>query len=104
MPKALARLPSGGGAGKPIDPMGSGTSDRPGTDEMKVMMRKSAKGFSAYVPKKDLEEPVVEQEKEALWGGWVKLRNGWVLDLPEMAADTRLPITVVAKKRGGEDD
>ena len=52
------------------------------------------------MPKKDLEEPIVETEKEALWGGWVKLKNGWMLLLPEMAADTRLPITVEAKKMG----
>jgi nitrogen fixation protein NifT len=70
---------------------------------MKIMMRMSPKGLSAYVPKKDLEEPVVEQERADLWGGWVRLKNGWVLDLPEMAADTRLPITVVARKRGGEE-
>ncbi|MFA5119633.1 putative nitrogen fixation protein NifT [Zavarzinia sp.] len=70
---------------------------------MKVMIRKAATGLSVYVPKKDLEEGVVEIEREALWGGWVKLANGWILDLPEMAADTRLPITVNAKKRGGED-
>ena len=30
---------------------------------MKVMIRQSAKGLSAYVAKKDLEEPIVSQEK-----------------------------------------
>ena len=70
---------------------------------MKVMIRRATTGLSVYVPKKDLEEHVTETEHEALWGGWVRLSNGWVLDLPEMAADTRLPITVNAKKRGGED-
>ena len=29
---------------------------------MKVMIRKTAKGLSAYIPKKDLEEPVIEVE------------------------------------------
>lgn len=67
---------------------------------MKVMVRKVAAGYSVYVPKKDLEEAVVEAEKPALWGGWIKLKNGWTLALPEMAADTRLPITVEAKKLG----
>lgn len=68
---------------------------------MKVMIRRNDKGaLSAYVPKKDLEEPIVEQEKPELWGGTVKLANGWQLVLPEMAADTRLPITVEAKKIG----
>lgn len=66
---------------------------------MKVMIRRAEGVLSAYVPKKDLEEPVVETERETLWGGWIKLANGWVLELPEMADDTRLPITVEARKR-----
>jgi nitrogen fixation protein NifT len=70
---------------------------------MKVMIRRSDKGLSAYVPKKDLEEPIVEVEKETLWGGAVKLKNGWTLILPEMPDDTRLPITVNARKLGEED-
>ena len=66
---------------------------------MKVMMRKTSTGqLSAYVPKKDLEEFVVAQEKPGLWGGTVTLANGWVLALPEMAETTVLPITVEAKK------
>lgn len=67
---------------------------------MKVMIRRTPAGLSAYVPKKDLEEAIVEVEKPELWGGWVKLRNGWTLALPDLAADTRLPITVEAKKLG----
>ena len=71
---------------------------------MKVMFRRSSAGaLSAYVPKKDLEEPVVAQEKTELWGGTVTLANGWVLALPEMAADTRLPITVEARRLSGGD-
>ena len=66
---------------------------------MKIMVRKVAAGYSVYVPKKDLEEPVVETELDTLWGGWGRLANGWILDLPEMAADTKLPITVNARKR-----
>jgi len=70
---------------------------------MKVMMRRNAAGvLSAYVPKKDLEEPVVAQEKAGLWGGTVTLANGWLLALPEMAAGTTLPITVEARKLSGE--
>ncbi|PWC39099.1 putative nitrogen fixation protein NifT [Azospirillum sp. TSO35-2] len=69
---------------------------------MKVMIRKVADHYTIYVAKKDLEEPIVAMEKPALWGGWVKVANGWTLDLPEMPADTRLPITVEAKKRGAE--
>jgi nitrogen fixation protein NifT len=70
---------------------------------MKVMIRRDQKGvLSAYVPKKDLEEPIVSQEKEALWGGTVTLANGWVLSLPEMAEGTHLPITVEAKRLSGD--
>ena len=65
---------------------------------MTVMIRRTTTGISAYVPKKDLEEAIVEIEKPQLWGGWVKLKNGWRLALPDLAADTRLPITVEAKK------
>ncbi|HXW22713.1 MAG TPA: putative nitrogen fixation protein NifT [Rhodomicrobium sp.] len=70
---------------------------------MKVMIRKTSDGkISAYVPKKDLEEPIVSMEKPEMWGGVVTLQNGWRLELPQMAADTKLPITVEARKRGGE--
>lgn len=70
---------------------------------MKVMMRRNAAGvLSAYVPKKDLEEPVVAQEKADLWGGTITLANGWLLALPEMAPGTSLPITVEARKLSGE--
>ncbi|MCK7472579.1 MAG: putative nitrogen fixation protein NifT [Rhodopseudomonas palustris] len=66
---------------------------------MKVMIRKGAQGqLSAYVPKKDLEEPIVAMEKPEMWGGQITLANGWQLELPDLAADTRLPITVEARK------
>lgn len=67
------------------------------------MIRKCENGFSVYVPKKDLEEPVVKADSETLWGGVVTLKNGWRLDLPDMPADTRLPITVEARKLSGND-
>ncbi len=66
---------------------------------MKVMIRRNTQGvLSAYVAKKDLEEPIVAQERTDLWGGTIRLANGWQLLLPDMAADTRLPITVEAKR------
>ena len=66
---------------------------------MKIMIRRNAAGvLSAYVPKKDLEEPVSQMEKPGMWGGLITLANGWQLELPEMAEDTRLPITVEARK------
>jgi nitrogen fixation protein NifT len=68
---------------------------------MKVMMRLDSDGrLSAYVPKKDLEEPVVAQENPGLWGGTITLANGWRLQMPDMAPDTKLPITVEARKLG----
>ena len=70
---------------------------------MKVMFRRSSTGaLSAYVPKKDLEEPIVAQELEGLWGGTITLGNGWLLALPEMAAGTSLPITVEARRLSGD--
>nr|WP_294511040.1 putative nitrogen fixation protein NifT [uncultured Rhodopila sp.] len=70
---------------------------------MKVMVRQAAGVLSIYVPKKDLEEVVVEKELETIWGGWVRLKNGWVLEMPAMETPPRLPITVNARKRGEED-
>ncbi|WP_095205102.1 putative nitrogen fixation protein NifT [Mesorhizobium carmichaelinearum] len=70
---------------------------------MKVMIRRTSAGLSAYVPKKDLEEPIVKCENEGLWGGTVTLRNGWRLVLPDLPQDTHLPITVEARKISGQD-
>jgi nitrogen fixation protein NifT len=68
---------------------------------MKIMIRKNSTGtMTAYIAKKDLEEPIVEMEKPEMWGGMVTLANGWKFALPEMAADTRLPLTVEARKLG----
>lgn len=68
---------------------------------MKIMIRKDAKGsLSAYVPKKDLEEPIVSMEQAGMWGGVVTLANGWRLELPMMAPETALPITVEARRLG----
>jgi nitrogen fixation protein NifT len=66
---------------------------------MKLMIRKDSKGLlTGYVPKKDLEEPIVDMAKPGMWGGLVTLANGWQFDLPEMPADTALPITVEARR------
>lgn len=65
---------------------------------MKIMIRKVDGKTEVYVAKKDLEAFVVEQEKETLWGGWIRLNNGWKFQLPDMPADTRLPISVEATR------
>lgn len=71
---------------------------------MKVTIRKVGDAYEAYVPKKDMEEKVVEQETPHLWGGVIKLSNGWRFQMPEMDPDTRLPITVEARKLADEDE
>lgn len=68
---------------------------------MKVMIRRDAAGtLSAYVPKKDLEEPIVSMDNPDMWGGVVTLANGWRLELPALAADTPLPLTVDVRRLG----
>jgi nitrogen fixation protein NifT len=68
---------------------------------MKVTIRKDKTGaYSAYVAKKDLEQTIVETEHAALWGGTVRLANGWRLELPFMPAETPLPVTVEARRLG----
>lgn len=68
---------------------------------MKVMIRKDGDGrLSAYMPKKDLEEPIVHMEQAGMWGGIVTLGNGWRLELPALAADQRLPVTVEVRRLG----
>jgi nitrogen fixation protein NifT len=69
---------------------------------MKVTIRREAGGgLSAYVAKKDLEAAIVEMEKPDMWGGWVELANGWRLQMPPLAVETRLPITVEARRLDG---
>jgi nitrogen fixation protein NifT len=66
---------------------------------MKIMMRKDQAGIiTVYVPKKDLEEPVVSMEKEEMWGGIVTLANGWQLELPPPSDATVMPCTVEVRK------
>lgn len=66
---------------------------------MKIMLRRDSTGvLSVYVPKKDLEEPIVSQERPELWGGLVTLANGWQLELPAMPEGTSLPISIDARR------
>ncbi|TCP43371.1 putative nitrogen fixation protein NifT [Rhodovulum marinum] len=64
---------------------------------MKITVRETPKGMEVYVPKKDLEEIVVESEKPGIWGGWAKLSNGWTFEMPDLDAP-KLPITVDARR------
>ena len=68
---------------------------------MKVMLRKTDGKYMIYVAKKDLETTVVSSEMQACWGGKITLENGWVLEMPDLPEDTRLPLTVEARKLEG---
>lgn len=70
---------------------------------MKLMLRQTPKGLEAYVPKKDLEAMVVEQEHPDLWGGWARLSNGWVFAMPSFDTPPTLPTTVEARKISGDE-
>jgi nitrogen fixation protein NifT len=62
------------------------------------MLRKNAEGqLSAYVPKKDLEEDVVE-EKMGEEGKIFVLANGWELMFPKLEEPFDLPLTAEAKR------
>jgi len=64
---------------------------------MKVTLNKKGDVYSVYVPKKDLEEMVVEIEKQGAFGGLFTLNNGWILEFPEMDEEPDLPQTFNAK-------
>jgi len=70
---------------------------------MKVILRKIGDSYEIYVAKKDLEERVVEMENDTPWGGVIKLSNGWRFAMPDMPPETKLPITVEARKLGEEE-
>ncbi|GAB4539571.1 MAG: putative nitrogen fixation protein NifT [Pleurocapsa sp.] len=65
---------------------------------MKVMLHKNDLGhLSVYVPKKDLEEEVVEQTTTAE-GQVLTLSNGWQLAFTNLTDDMKLPQTLNAKR------
>jgi probable nitrogen fixation protein FixT len=72
-----------------------------GADPMKVMIRRSGDGFDRG--RRRIREPIVESEHESLWGGWIRIASGWVLDL-QSSVGNLLPITVNARKRGQESE
>jgi len=65
---------------------------------MKVMLHQNKVGhLSVYVPKKDLEEEVVEQSVTAD-GKILTLANGWQLSFKGLTDDIKLPKTFTATK------
>ena len=76
-----------------------------GADVMKIMIRRlRRRGFRSMCRRRISRSRSWSRNAKSLWGGWIRIANGWILDLPEMAADTRLPITINARKRGGESE
>ena len=65
---------------------------------MKVMLHKNDLGhLSVYVPKKDLEEEVVEQTTTPE-GKVLTLANGWQLSFKDFTDDMKLPKTLNARR------
>ncbi|MDJ0598756.1 MAG: putative nitrogen fixation protein NifT [Crocosphaera sp.] len=65
---------------------------------MKVILRREDEGnLSVYVPKKDLEELVVNETVEGE-GKILTLANGWELQFSNLNDDTNLPQTFDAKR------
>ncbi|PTW51958.1 MULTISPECIES: putative nitrogen fixation protein NifT [Rhodovulum] len=69
---------------------------------MKITVRDTPKGMEVYVAKKDLEELIVDSEHPGIWGGWAKLTNGWVFDMPAYDTPPALPITIEARRLSTE--
>ncbi|MBL3561149.1 putative nitrogen fixation protein NifT [Rhodovulum sulfidophilum] len=69
---------------------------------MKITVRDTTKGMEVYVAKKDLEELIVEAEHPGIWGGWARLTNGWVFDMPAYDTPPALPVTIDARRLSTE--
>ena len=65
---------------------------------MKVMLSEKESGkLSIYVPKKDLEEAVIE-ETTTDEGTILTLANGWKLAFDSLTKDMKLPQTLRARR------
>lgn len=65
---------------------------------MKVMLHNGEDGsLMVYVPKKDLEEHVVDQKQDGDTT-FVTLENGWELSITGLSDPLKLPQTVNAKR------
>lgn len=65
------------------------------------MLRRDGSGrLVVYIPKKDLEEPVVAMDPGAGrgWGGTLTLRSGMRLFIEPLAAEPALPLTMEARR------
>jgi probable nitrogen fixation protein FixT len=46
---------------------------------------------------------IVDMETPHCWGGIITLDNGWRFQMPDLDPDTRLPLTVDARKLADVD-
>ncbi|MGO6929921.1 putative nitrogen fixation protein NifT, partial [Rhizobium ruizarguesonis] len=56
---------------------------------MRVTISRTDVGLSVYIHKKDLEEPIISVEHKNLWGGFILLKNGWRIALPDLSHQAR---------------
>lgn len=68
-----------------------------------IMIRKGAKGYVFYMPKRDIEDSIVAIEFDApdKWGGEIKLGNGGVYFIDPQPTPERFPYSVRAKRIDG---
>jgi len=71
---------------------------------MKITLRKSGDRLTVYIPKKDMEQDVVQFDREGVFGGTLTLSNGWKLYLEPMNEEPSLPKTFEARKIGSGED
>ena len=68
-----------------------------------IMIRRNEKGYSFYMPKRDIEDSIVSMEFDTpeKWGGEIKLDNGGAYYIEPQAMPERLPYSVRARRIDG---
>ena len=68
-----------------------------------IMIRRNEKGYSFYMPKRDIEDSIVSMEFDTpeKWGGEIKLGNGGAYYIEPQAMPERLPYSVRARRIDG---
>lgn len=68
-----------------------------------IMIRRTEKGYSFYMPKRDIEDSIVSMEFDTpeKWGGEIKLGNGGAYYIEPQVMPERLPYSVRARRIDG---
>lgn len=68
-----------------------------------IMIRRNEKGYSFYMPKRDIEDSIVSMEFDTpeKWGGEIKLGNGGSYYIEPQVMPERLPYSVRARRIDG---